>query len=228
MTRQHGLDFTAYYRWLTLKCYLDTEFQTDSVLDVGCGDGYFLSKRAERFRVGVDLQPRLLTDDGLSVVQADGCMLPFADESFPLILALDIIEHIPDDNALIASLTRVLAPGGRIWLSTPSDTWNLILPWLTRRAMRSWGHQRAGYDVDDMVTRFPSGYSMQATLWSELSLRFFYVPLRLLSMLSPALARLGARLCFEVDRRLSGGCDHIFLEVIRDRKPSRSNARDAT
>jgi len=133
------------------------------MLDVGCDDGHFLSQQVGRLKVGVvDLRPRVLSNGGLSVVKADGCVLPFADKSLSSVLAFDIIEHVVDDDAFIASLTRV-----------------------------------------------------RVNLWSAPSFRFLYVLLRALSSLSPALARFGAHLCFEMDRRLPKGRDHIFLEIVR-------------
>jgi len=213
---QPNYHFAAHYRWLTIQ-HLNVVIQGDVVLDVGCDDGYFLSQQVGKFKVGVDLRPRVRPNEDMSVVQADGCRLPFADASFATVFAFDVIEHIPDDNAFIASLTRVLASNGRLWLSTPSDKpWHSWLPWLARRAMRSWGHQRMGYDVDDLVGRFPSGYRVQAKLWNASSFRFLYPLVRVLWSLSPTLARLSARLCFEIDRRLPNGRDHIFLEITRD------------
>ena len=46
--------------------------------------------------------------------------LPFADESFDLILATDIIEHIEEDALAMRELTRVLAPGGKILITVPT------------------------------------------------------------------------------------------------------------
>lgn len=216
MTRQYNPHFAAYYRWLILTHHLGIRIQTDSMLGVGCDDGYFLSQQVGPLKTGVDLQPCVSSSSDLSVIQADGCVLPFADKSFPAVFAFDIIEHVLDDDVFIASLTRVLEPGGHLWLSTPTDTSYLFPAWLTRRAMSHWGHQRVGYDVDDLVRRFPQDCHVRVTLWNASSFRFSYVLLRVLSSLSPALARLGAHLCFEIDRRLPKGHDHIFLEIVRE------------
>jgi SAM-dependent methyltransferase len=176
--------FAAYYRWLTIQ-HLDIVIQDDTVLEVGCDDGYFLSRQAGKLKFGVDLRPRVPPGQDVFVVQADGCNLPFADASFSNMFAFDVIEHVPDDNAFIISLTRVLASNGRLWLSTPSDkSWYSWLPWLTRRAMESWDHQRMGYDVDDLVGRFPPGYHVQVTLWNASSFRFLYPLIRALVIIA--------------------------------------------
>ncbi len=215
-TRPSKPHFAAYYRWLILTRHLRLQVEADAMLDVGCDDGYFLRCQSGPFKVGVDLSPRLLPSPGLAVVQADGCALPFAEGCFAAVFAFDIIEHVPDDAAFIASAVRVLAPGGCLWLSTPSETARLFPGWLMRRAMKGWGHQRVGYDADELVGRFPPGYSVHVFLWNTASFGLFYVLLRLLRALSPALARLGARLCFEIDRRLPNGRDHIFIKIVRE------------
>lgn len=47
--------------------------------------------------------------------------LPCANDSFDLVCALDIIEHVADDDAALAELARVAAPGASVLLSVPLD-----------------------------------------------------------------------------------------------------------
>jgi SAM-dependent methyltransferase len=132
------------------------------------------------------------------------------------VVTFDVLEHIPDDNAFLASMTRVLAPGGCLWLSTPAHNWRFFPGWLMPRAMRSWGHQRVGYVPDELIGRLPSGYSSCLKMWTSFCFRHAYLALRVLWSISPLGARLGARLCFAVDRHLRGPGDHIYLCVTRD------------
>jgi len=53
-------------------------------------------------------------------VQGDALHLPFADATFDRIIAAEVLEHIPDDEAAIAELARVLTPGGRIAVTVPA------------------------------------------------------------------------------------------------------------
>jgi SAM-dependent methyltransferase len=99
-----------------------------------------VSKLAEassrRLEVGPGMRPRLPVKDthfadisepalnalarhGGKVEQARICNLPYADNSFDLICALDIVEHVEDDEAAVAELARVAEPGATILLSTP-------------------------------------------------------------------------------------------------------------
>jgi SAM-dependent methyltransferase len=45
--------------------------------------------------------------------------LPFPDGSFDLVIASEILEHIPDDRAAIGEAVRVLRPGGRLAVTVP-------------------------------------------------------------------------------------------------------------
>lgn len=209
--------YASYYRWLVVSRYLRIDPQATSVLDVGCDDGFFLSQISLPFKVGVDLKPRLGTFTSFPILCADGCYLPFPDESFDNVFAFDVIEHVEDDDTFLQSLIRVLAKGGRLWLSTPCASSKLFPPWLTAKAARAWGHVRNGYDVTELVGRFPQGFQVKAVLWDAPSFRLFYVLLRLISSVSPTLARWATQACFWIDKRLvRGKTGAIFLEVTKD------------
>ena len=207
--------FAAYYRWLILTRHLGISIDADSILDVGCDDGFFLSQQQGCLCVGVDLAPRVAPHAKLSVIRADGCRLPFRNAVFSAVVAFDVLEHIQDDDTFLASITRVLAPGGRLWLSTPAKNWRLSPGFLMPRAMRSWGHQRVGYDPIELIKRLPSGYPARLTMWNSFWFRHAYLLLRLLWSVSPHLSRCGATLCFAIDRHLKGG-DHIYLIITRE------------
>ncbi len=73
---------------------------------------------------GVDVSPEALTfcrERGLdNVRQGEAERLPFADDSFDLITALDVVEHLDDDAAGLREMRRVLRPGGRALLFVPA------------------------------------------------------------------------------------------------------------
>jgi SAM-dependent methyltransferase len=52
--------------------------------------------------------------------------LPFRDHSFDLVCAMDIVEHVADDDAALAELARVAAPGAVLLISVPlhPQAWN--------------------------------------------------------------------------------------------------------
>jgi len=67
-----------------------------------------------------------LAQRGASVVGALITSLPFADASFDLVCALDIVEHVDDDAAALQELSRVARPGAAVLLSVPlhPELWN--------------------------------------------------------------------------------------------------------
>ncbi len=100
----------------------------DRVLDMGCGRGFYLKFSRELYPdadvVGVELDRPLLSTaraavPGAAVVNGNVYRLPFADGAFTRILFTEVIEHIPDDVAALRELARVLAPGGRLAITTP-------------------------------------------------------------------------------------------------------------
>jgi len=116
----------------------------DRVLDLGCGNGRHL--RATRrlpsvtgiaLDLGMDevratVDAMMLMDttsprDGGSVagagpwmaVQGDTFHLPFADRSFDCVIASEVLEHLQDDRAAIAEMSRVLRTDGVLAVSVP-------------------------------------------------------------------------------------------------------------
>jgi len=56
---------------------------------------------------------------GAQVALAEATALPFAQGAFDLVCALDIIEHVDDDNGVVAELSRVTRAGGALLISAP-------------------------------------------------------------------------------------------------------------
>ena len=98
---------------------------TPRFLDVGCGTGGTL-KQLQPFGdvVGLDMESLALAyckQRGIAdLVLASATALPFADGTFSAVVALDVLEHIPDDHAAAAEIARVIAPGGMFYLTVPA------------------------------------------------------------------------------------------------------------
>lgn len=96
-----------------------------SILDVGCGTGA-MSASLRRFGrvVSADLSPLALQysrrRDLNQLCSADATRLPFQDGAFDAVVALDLLEHIPDDNAAAREFARVLRPGGMLFSTVPA------------------------------------------------------------------------------------------------------------
>lgn len=58
-----------------------------------------------------------------NVIQADAVKLPYADNTYDIVIALDVLEHIEDDLAALNEWRRVLRPGGEVVLTVPAYQW---------------------------------------------------------------------------------------------------------
>ena len=95
------------------------------ILDVGCGTGanlLMLSKFGDA--EGVDISPDALSfckERGLAKVKLGAAEeLPYADGTFDLVTAFDVVEHMDDDLAGLREMRRVLRPGGHVLLFVPT------------------------------------------------------------------------------------------------------------
>jgi SAM-dependent methyltransferase len=100
------------------------------VLDAGCGGGGMPLSLAEEARHVIGIDPinrfgnagvRLARERGLGTLHfalADGMALPFRSHTFDLVLSHAVIEHVADAPLYLRECARVLAPGGRVYLST--------------------------------------------------------------------------------------------------------------
>lgn len=98
------------------------------ILDAGCGTGLMLQELAPFGTVeGVDISDEALQfcrKRGLDNVRhADVTHMPFPDEQFDVVTALDVLEHLDDDTAALREFRRVLKPGGRVFVFAPAHKW---------------------------------------------------------------------------------------------------------
>jgi 2-polyprenyl-6-hydroxyphenyl methylase/3-demethylubiquinone-9 3-methyltransferase len=100
----------------------------DRALDVGSGVGDFTAALAEAgaAAIGVEVAENALArartrhpDRDFRLAPLDG-PLPFEDGSFELVWASEVIEHVTDTARWLSEVRRVLVPGGRLLVTTPS------------------------------------------------------------------------------------------------------------
>ena len=94
-------------------------------LDVGCGVGQVVARltAAGVEAYGVDVsEPNIARTQKVSprCQIYDGKHLPFADNFFASVGAINVLEHVEEPEAFIAELVRVAEPGGRVVISSPN------------------------------------------------------------------------------------------------------------
>jgi len=99
--------------------------ESPRVLDIGCGGGATLVMLSQAGRaIGLDRAEealRLSRSRGrFPLVCGTAERLPFADDSFDAVTALDVLEHIPDERAAVAEIARVCARGGLVIITVPA------------------------------------------------------------------------------------------------------------
>ena len=102
----------------------DTEFA--DVLDCGCGTGPMLEILSEKYPqkhyTGLDLTPEMIAKakqknlPNTEFVVGDCENLPFADNSFDVVICTNSFHHYPNPQAFFNSVYRVLRKGGRLIL----------------------------------------------------------------------------------------------------------------
>ena len=101
------------------------------VLDAACGAGYGSAILAEKAAqvTGLDLSAetvayaseRYASVENVRYVQGSVAELPFADDSFDMVVSFETIEHVPEElqYAFRREIRRVLRPGGLLVMSSP-------------------------------------------------------------------------------------------------------------
>ncbi len=93
------------------------------VLDCGAGHGAFTKELYENgYDVSAcDLFPEIFYYDKLECKKADVTVsLPFEDDQFDAIVAMEIMEHIQDHEVFFAESNRILKKDGAVYISTPN------------------------------------------------------------------------------------------------------------
>ncbi len=143
------------------------------MLDAGCGRGdlaLHLARRCPHWSItGVDADEgkveraaQLARRCGLPNVRFQTGLLETLefDSQFDLIVSADVLEHIADDDRVIANLCRALRPNGYLLVTSPSIPQRAHLPLVRWREKRigfhpsQYGHVRQGYGPADLAEKF--------------------------------------------------------------------------
>ena len=134
-------------------------------LEVGCG-----SARVSRFlaalgfdAVGLDceaaavqLAKRRFRGSGAKgdLLLGDGFALPFADESFDVVLSTGLLEHFPDPSPIVGEMTRVLRCGGLFYSDIVPKKFSLLRAFnrLPSRRRRPWERPFSKGEIEALLS----------------------------------------------------------------------------
>lgn len=129
-------------------------FGTDApVLEIGVAKNDY--DEAFPHRTTLDIDPQRKPD-----IVADIVKMPFEDERWDAIICSEVFEHLPDPEAAVSELKRVLKPGGRLILTTrfafpihdaPGDFLRYT-PYMLRRLFADWDIETLEYEADPFGT----------------------------------------------------------------------------
>lgn len=133
------------------------------VLDAGCGYGIYsltLAQNTHAIIDSIDLtperivtlermkseQPKLMNNIHLQVGSVTN--LPFADNSYDLVICSEVIEHVADHAQAAKELLRVAKPGGTLIISVPYNSK------YNQKIYKKFGHERPGYTKVELLNLF--------------------------------------------------------------------------
>lgn len=127
-------------------------------LDIGCRDGYWSEKLKS---IGYDVRSIDLDKSYISteIVNADN-ILPFENNSFDLIWASEVLEHLKNPYFSVNEMKRILKPGGKIIITTPnSSCWVFKLFEFLGFSVNETQNpdHKQFFSYDDMKRLFPKG-----------------------------------------------------------------------
>jgi SAM-dependent methyltransferase len=128
--------------------------QARNLLEVGCGTGFVLAglrtvlpdlniAGSELYVAGLEFAAGRLP--GVDLYQMDCRRMPF-DSEFDVICALDVLEHVTEDDVAIREIFRSVRPGGGVIVSVPQH------PWLWS-AGDDFAHHKRRYRRDELVSK---------------------------------------------------------------------------
>lgn len=154
---------------------LDNIPPSSHVLDIGCGAGFLTNACAKKGHTvtGIDLSPSSLHmarqyDETQSVhyVEGNGYSLPFANESFDVVCAMDLLEHVEEPYLVIAEASRVLKTEGLFFFHTFNRNWLSYLlvikgvDWFVKNAPKNM-HVYSLFIKPDELKEVCSHYELQ-------------------------------------------------------------------
>jgi len=109
-----------------------TDLRGDRMLDIGCGDGAYTTRLAEGFdhvdAIDIQVDRLALFIERIAgspvakytIREMSAAKLDYPDDTFDLVAAIEVLEHVAELDRALGEIRRVLKPGGRFAFTTPN------------------------------------------------------------------------------------------------------------
>lgn len=123
------------------------DLKADSILDVGCGEGFTLNrlkengigkklKGLEYSKNAIKLGRKIYPD--IKIIQGSIYKLPYKNNSFDLVLCTEVLEHLEDPKKALKELARVSKK--YLLLSVPNEPYFMLANFLRGKNISRWGN----------------------------------------------------------------------------------------
>lgn len=123
------------------------ETHPSSMLEIGCGEGHWLAQIAARrpqteivgLDIGLDVLKKAQTvTTGVPLIVGDAGKLPFNGPQFDLVLAAEVLEHVPDPMIVVREMGRITK--AYCVVSVPHEPWWRMLNMARMHYLRALGN----------------------------------------------------------------------------------------
>jgi SAM-dependent methyltransferase len=129
-------------------------------LEIGAGTGVLLHRLRDRgcSVQGVEVNQELIAEahrwfGDVPIRKTSGTELPFPDGSFDVVMSFDVFEHIPDSDAHLREVERVLRPGGAYLIQTPNKWMNVVFETVRWRSFTRFRQDHCSLHTLNQLTR---------------------------------------------------------------------------
>ena len=168
--RTNSISTITIQRYNEILDNLEVYRKTNNLIDVGCGDGFFLETAKKR---GWNVFGTEYTDTAVAICRKKGIEMQqgklnpnqYADGFFDVVASFEVLEHINNPNEELGYFSKILRNGGAVYLTTPNfnslsryllgNQWSIIeypehLSYYTRKTLKSLfvKHGFAVYKID--------------------------------------------------------------------------------